>query len=363
MSADDLLDECFESNLRTAAAQIDAPSGPSSDLRRRCMESLTNPVAPSPGGTVRLLRRPALLSTLGLAASIALAVVLIGPGNGGPSVEASTILNKLHQQMKSPQLLEITMKSISIEEVSLNGHVQISNEGIGGDVHLLVNDSDETVEIDVSLGLSSEQSWVLIRKLNVSEPDVQPILNVLFPPGAETLLILPEEIDIGDFDLDIGEALEALASDELVGILRQMIENQSEIGATVKKRADGKTLLTLPIEDASALNNLLLMAARLGGEEVTKEMAEGLKSDGLDDEDIGPLLGSTLEVLYDANLERVDSFMLKDFGAQRGTISVRVGEGKIDAGLLDASRVTGPNTRTFDLSALAGLIEGWSKSK
>lgn len=359
MSVIDRSDEMFDRNLRAAASGLEVPAGASADLRRRCLETLSRR-----GGSVRRrvsLRRPALLSTLGLAASIALATVLVWPGNGGPSVEASTILAKLKEKMAAPQLLEITMDSITLEEVSLSGHLQISDAGIGGDIKVLVNDGGEKIDLDVSLGLSADKSWVLIRKIRLSDPDVQPFLVALFPPGSETLLILPQELDIGDFDLDISEALETLASQEVVGVLQQMIEQQSEIGATVKKQRDGSVVLTLPIKDASSLNDLIVTAAKMAGEEVPEEVKAEIRADGLDDDDLGPLLGSTLEVVYDPTEERVRSFSLENFGESRGSLSVRVGDGAVDAGLLDSSRVTSAKTRTLDLSILAGMIEGLGK--
>jgi hypothetical protein len=361
MSAHDHLDDMFDRNLHAAAQRIEAPSDLPADVRRQCRDTLAHKKSARQAGGGRILRRPALLSTLGLAASIALAAILVWPGNGGPSVEAGVILAKLKEKLAAPQLLEITIESITIDEVSLDGRLQISRSGVGGDIHVRVEDPGDSVELDASLGLSPEKSWLLVRKLVVSDSDARPIVNALFPPGAETLLILPQELDIGDFNLDLSAAFETLASKELVGVLQQMIDRQSEIGATVKKQRDGTLLLTLPIEDASSLNELIVTAARMAGEDVTKEVEAEIRADGLDDDDLGPLLGSTLEVVYDPANERVQSFTLANFGEAQGTISVRVGDGEIDANLLDSSRVTSSKTRTLDLSALVGLIEGLSK--
>lgn len=53
----------------------------------------------------------------------------------------------------------------------------------------------------------------------------------------------------------------------------------------------------------------------------------------------------------------MQSFSISDFGKQKGTVKITIGADSLDRDLLDSSRVTGPNTRTIDLSALMALAK------
>ena len=134
----------------------------------------------------------------------------------------------------------------------------------------------------------------------------------------------------------------------MVKVLKQVIESQDEVGATVRNQRDGTVLLTLPIEDAEALENLIKVVAEAMGEKVDAH--------DIDIEDDMELLGCTFSVIYDPDEETVRSFSVSDFGDQNGMITVSLLEGEIDDDLLDSDRVTTPSTRILDLSALISTV-------
>ncbi len=349
-------DQQFHENLQTLGRNMPTPESPSNELRSRCIAEFES-ASPSPRA---LLKRPALISTLGLAACLALVVGLLFPTNGGPTVQAATILARLNEQIEKPERIVIIMDSIVIEEVSIDGHLQVARAGVAGDVHVVVTeDENAPFEIDVALALSPDESWVLIRKLQIPDPDVQPILAFFFPPGSETLLILPEDIDLDDLDTDFSEELQEIASLKLVEAFQELIRSQPDVGATIIEQPDGTLLMTLPIQNAEAISQLILMAVRAAdkeGEVDLEEVEAELESDVSIDGDIG-LIGSTLSIVYDPATGQVRSFTFTDFGQGKGTLSVDISGGMIDPDLFDASRVTTPNTRTFDLAALQSLFE------
>jgi hypothetical protein len=292
---------------------------------------------------------------VGLAACLALAVGFLFPTNGGPSVRAATILEKLHKQIEEPELVEITLESIAIEEVALlDGHLQVSDSGVAGDLHVIVQEGEGPIEIDLALAISPAQSWLLIRKLDIPDPDVQPFLKLFFPPGTETLLLLPEDVDVGDLDLDLTEELEGLSAEGLLEAFRQLLEDQPDSGATMYEQRDGTIVMTLPILDAEALKGLMRIGIAAADEEVDLDELDAEIS--IDDDEIH-LIGSTLEIVYDPRLELVRSFAITDFGANKGTIAIDIRGGEPDAHLFDAARVTTSSTRTFDLTALESFLE------
>lgn len=296
-------------------------------------------------------------STLGLAACLAIAVGFLFPTNGGPTVQASTILAKLHEQIERPELIDITMESIAVDEVQLlDGHLQICDSGVAGDLHVIVDEGDEgPLEVDVALAVSSGQSWVLIRKIQIPDKDAQPILSFFFPEGTETLLILPEDIDVGDLDLDLAGELGGLGSEKLLEEFQKFIEDQPDSGATMYEQRDGTILMTLPIVDEESLKGLIRLGASAADKEVDlDELEEELESSIDDDLE---LIGCTLQVVYDPRAEQVRSFAITDFGPKKGTISIDMRGGEPDANLFDSSRAAKPGTRTFDLTALESLFE------
>ncbi len=71
------------------------------------------------------------------------------------------------------------------------------------------------------------------------------------------------------------------------------------------------------------------------------------------------LIGATIKIVYDPSAEQVRSITIENLGTQQGSISLKIGEGEIDAELLDSSRLTDENTRILDLAALEKILGGF----
>lgn len=346
-------DQQFHENLHTLGRGLSLPETAPSELRSRCLAELSSTGA----HRFAVLRKPAVLSTLGLAACLAVAFGLLFPtSNGSRTVQAATILQKFDEQMTEPKLLEVTLDSIVLEEVSVNGRLQVSDTGVAGDLHVVVTEGADqpAVDIDLALGISTDQSWVLIRGLQIPDEGAQPLLQWLFPPGVETLLLLPTDA-AEDLDIDIADDLRELGTGELVEVFQRLVDAQSETGATIAEGSDGTIILTLPIEDTQALEDLIRITSDDDDDiEISIEMGEG----GLDDDDL-ELIGSTIEFVYDPEAELIRSFAITDFGAAEGTLSVVMSDEEMDPTLLDPQRVTTPTTRTLDLNMLVSLFESF----
>jgi len=343
-------DQQFHENLQALGSDVSVPETASNELRSRCLSEF----AATPKQRFAVLKKPALLSTLGLAACLAVAFGLLFPASGNHTVQAATILQKFDEQIAAPKLLEITLDSIVLEEVSVNGRLQVAEAGVAGDLHVVITEgADEPpMDIDLALGIGGDQSWVLIRGLQIHDEDAQPIINWLFPPGAETLLILPTEA-VGDLDIDMADEFRDLGSGKLAEIFQKLVDAQSETGATVTERRDGAIVLTMPIDDAQALVELArIMSDDEEDIEITIEEAEA----ELDDDELG-LIGSTIELVYDPEVELISSFAITGFGAADGTLSVVFSGDDMDPALFDPDRVTTPNTRTLDLGTLESLFK------
>lgn len=355
----DPLDASFEANLVELGRHASRPEGPSHELRTRCAKLLS-------GGTARRarrgnhrFRRPALLSGLGLAAAFALAFSVFFPSPNGATVRAATILAKLSEQMQGSEVFEVTLDNVAVDEVQIDGRFQLAGNSVAGDVHVIVNDDPGRgpVEVDAALAISPNSGWVLVRKLSIAEPEVQPILMALFPPGSETMLLLPpntlkEVIDSG-FQTDLDE-IRALASGEAASFIKEVLRSGSDVGAMISHQPDGTVLLTITMDDTESLANLLRLAARAFGEEDAEIE--------LDADDGKELIGATLQVLYDPAAETVRSFSISNIADVRGTITVTLSGATMDADLFDANRVKGPNTRVWDLSAFESVIKALEKS-
>jgi hypothetical protein len=224
--------------------------------------------------------------------------------------------------------------------------------------------------VDVSLAISPGDGWVLVRKLEIPDPQAAAILSFVFPPGTETLVILPADATAGSMDLDLDETLKELSSGKLVDTLKTLIQSHSQVGATVEDQADGTILLTLPIDDAEALESLEELFEGMDDEaehapgHLTVSISSGSVADvdesdeEADEEPDGyELIGSTLEIVYDPDAEQVRSFVITDLGVTEGTLTVAIEDGEIDPALLDSSRVTTGATRTIDLNAIMSMFE------
>jgi hypothetical protein len=359
-------DQQFHNNLRLLGRRIEVPEGLSQEVRSRCAAAL-DPTRPTAPWRI-VMKKQTLLSITGIAAAIAVAAEFFFPGNGAPTVQAATIIQKLSEQIEQSPLFEVTLDSLEIEQVSINGRLQASQHAAAGHIHVKVQEgqADEFVEVDLSLALSNDGGWVLIRKLIVSDPAAQAIVALVFPPETETLILLPEDAsefdDVLDIDVEMGDA-----RSELKHVLDELLASHEDYGVTLERQEDGMLLLTLPINDAETLAALGRLAQASPDAKQTQGVVtvteSGVETEekkaGLEVEidDGGKLIGTTITMLYDPVAEQVRSFSILDLGSPGSRITVTIGEGEVDPALLDSSRLTTPATRTFDLGALKSLLE------
>jgi hypothetical protein len=275
------------------------------------------------------------------------------PSANGTTVRAETILAKLTEQVQGSEVFEVSLDNVAVDEVQIDGRFQLAGDSVAGDVHVIVQEGgDGPIEVDAALAISPDSGWILVRKLAIAAPEVQPMLRALFPPGAETLLLLPpntlKEAVSSGFEADLDE-LRTLASGQAAAFIKEVLRSGSDVGAVVSHRADGTVLLTITMDDAESLANLVRLAARAFGEDAAEIDLEA--DDGKE------LMGATLQVVYDPAAETVRSFSITDIAEMRGTITVSLSGAIRDANLFDSGRVTGPNTRVWDLSAFESVIK------
>jgi hypothetical protein len=347
-------DQQFHENLRSMGRQIDVPGGPTPEIQSRCLAAFDSPRRLPHWRMLQTMKKPFVISGLGLAASIALVVMFLSPWNGGPTAQAAMIMQKLSEQVEQSTLLDVKIDALHIDEVYVNGSLQVAQQAVAGDIQVNVNENDgESVDLDIALAMSEDGGWILIRELSLSDPGGQAIVSLLFPKGTETLLVLPKDHEQHEvpheINVEIGQFIDGVYSDNIIQTLRDMIDSHEDYGATIEEQEDGTILLTLPIEDAEALVAL----ERTFSQET--DDADAVEIDLQTDED-NDLIGSTLTVVYDPAAEVVRSFGGYDLGSEGGNITVTIGAGEIDPALLDSSRVTTPNTRTLDLSALESML-------
>ncbi len=371
-------DQQFDDNLSSLGAGLDAPDTLTDAARARCATAFHRPQAEAGSRTMRFVRRPAFLSTIGVAASIALIFGFLYHPAGNGSVDAAVILAKLDDQIRQSPLIDIVIDSVSVEEVFLNGRLQVCESGIAGDIQATVTEypDEPPIEVDVAFGLSPDSGWVFIRKLVVPDPQVAPILNFFLPPGSTTLVVLStEEMEFETVDVD------DFRSETITQIITELIESASDVGATVVEQPDGNILLTLPIKDEATVKALSRLKSVSGKNTVQVGVGASAKhppqldiqiirsddgdtdadeaTDGDDASDLEELYGITLKVLYDPHEEIVRSLVVEDIGDANGRISVTIGEGEIDPTLLDSARVTDENTRVLDLGAIQNLFKSF----
>jgi len=375
-------DNLFARNLRNVASKLPPTDGPSGDLIERCAGCFQEPTTPKWRTTVQTYRKPILWSTMGLAAAIALFATTLWP-NATPKAQAALVVQKLAQQAQQNPSMHLTIENLAMEEVQCTAHLQLGKSGIAGDINVAVEDKGDLpgkVEIDASLGLGVDSGWILIRHLSIPDPQAQFFVNMLFPPGSETLLVLPAGSEIGDeVGGGIEEALEALRSGELIDAFKEMIASSAEIGATVTNQPDGTVLLSLPIQDEAALEALGKVLHRLddgedGEPQVVVETKVEAKSKTpkshahkaiqqhhakVVEHDTGMLVGATVNAVYDPATETVRMLEVLGLGSPKAVVRLELGEGDVDAAMLDSSRVAGPGVRTLDLGAIESMIKGF----
>lgn len=370
-------DKQFDENLRRIGRGVSMPQGPSADVRSRCAAALNAAGKPTNGRILKMIKKPAVLSAFGAAAILAFVVGMLFPWNGTPAAYAALIVEKLEKQSERAQLMEVTLEGVRVDAASLNGHLQLSQQGIAGDVQIGVDEGEGRIEIDASLGLTSGSGWVLIRGLSIPDPRARMIISMFLPPGGETLLLLPAGALDNDFGVDFGDPLKELRSENVIGILKQLIENHADYGVTLERQGDGTVLLSLTIDDDEAFQGLARLIMDVGGveQQITAELkaeisgADGdvrreeilretaVEIEGALGGEMDELLGASLAVTYDPATEQVRSFSITDVGPMKGTIVIALRDGEIDPALLDSARVAGPNTRTLDLNALESMFE------
>lgn len=359
MSINDPNDQQFDQNLKAFAERSVAPAAPSSQVRSRCVETLSGHAGSGPARR-RALKRPALLSGVGLAAAIAIVAGLLFFSDGAPTVRAAVVLEKLSKQVAGDDLIEVTLDAVKADGVNVNGRLQIATKAIAGDINAKIADGDGSIEVDLSLAISESGGWILIRSLRIPDPQVQAIIDVFLPSGTETLLILPAEIVKEAIQSGLGGDLaevRGVVSGQVVALLKEILKSNDDVGAVIEDQADGTVKLTLKIENAESFRNLLAIAAKsFPGKFDEKDIVQ------IDDEDVEDLIGATLSVVYDPDKEVVRSFSIANLGDVEGTIAIAFTGGQIDPALLDSSRVAKPGTRTLDIGAIMGMIESFGEA-
>lgn len=360
-------DQNFHDNLQTVGRQVPVPNGVSPDVRAECAAQLGS--SPGTARVTEFTRNRKLFPAIGLAASLILTAGLLFTWSSGPTVQAAEILAALNEQLQDSRLIELTIDSMVFDEVSISGHLQISDGGVAGDINVTVSEGADkpSIHVDVSLGLSPDGGWVLVRELDIPDPQVRAILAFVLPAGTETLIMLPKEMLDRGFHNDIAESLQALGSESVAKVLEEIIASASDTGTTVTRQRDGTLLLTIHFDDQeaiAAMGGVVAQALRdsgLGDFEDIKsdEDIEDIENALRDEEDLQKLVGGTVNIVYDQDAGLVRSFSVEDIGEMKGSVTVAIRNGSIDPDLLDASRVTTASTRTLDLAALQSMFDGF----
>jgi len=355
MTSGNHADRYFHENLIGVGERLRAQVGEVDDSRARCTAILENADIQMNRRRRPRFRGPALLSTLGLAASLGLAVTLLFPLNSGPTVQAATVLAHLAQQVQDDDLLEVVIESVTMDEVTVSGRLQISDTAVAGDLQAVIADANEPlpIEVDATLALSDAGGWILLRKLQVPDPNVQTILGAIIPPGSQLLLTLPpdltrEKLELGN-ELKLAK-IRTVAGGEVAKFVQEVMRSQSAVGAEIVSQNDGTVLVTIPLRDTESLRNLIEIGAQAMGKDVDGDI-------DMEDSDLDDLLGGTFRIVYDPKAGAVRSFSVSDVAEMKGTVTVSLRGGAIDPDLLNATRVTTPATRTLDIGAAAGILK------
>ncbi|MCH8147250.1 MAG: hypothetical protein IH987_04545 [Planctomycetes bacterium] len=360
-------DQNFHDNLQTIGRQVSVPSGVSPHVRAECAAQLGS--SPGTARVTEFTRNRKLFPAIGLAASLILTAGLLFMWSSGPTVQAAEILAALNEQLQDSRLIELTIDSMVFDEVSISGNIQISDDGVAGDINVTVTEGGgkPPIHVDASLGFSADGGWVLVRELDIPDPQVQAILAFVLPAGTETLIMLPKEMLDRGFHHDIDETLQALGSESVTQVLEEIIASASDTGMTVTPQRDGTLLLTIHFDDQeaiAAMGGVIAQALRDSGlgdfDDIrTDEDVEDIENALRDEEDLQKLVGGTVKIVYDQDAGLVRSFSVEDIGEMKGSVTVAIRSGTIDPDLLDASRVTTPSTRTLDLAALQSMFDGF----
>jgi hypothetical protein len=204
------------------------------------------------------MRKPSVLSASGLAASIAVIAILSFAGNGTPEVQAAVILERLNDQLGQDPRFEVTLESVSVEPVVVNGTLQVWHEKVAGNFKLGVQipgaPDGATAEAEGLLALTGKDGWMLLRKLSMSSPEGQVMLDGFLGPGKEVLVRLPDDPARSNQSANVFTVvLELLRRGMFTQVTQELIASHGDNGMTLEKQPDGTLLLSLPIENAKAV--------------------------------------------------------------------------------------------------------------
>lgn len=362
-------------NLRRLGVRLRRAGEPSAELLSRCAGEFERPR----GGTWRIAmrkyKRPVLFSSVSLAAAIALFVGVLWP-SADPTAYAARITETLARQSRQNPSVHVEFAALSVEEVTVSGEIHVGASGLAGDVSVTIADDEGPLKVDAAVAVTDGGGWVLVRKLILPDAEAQAVLNLLLPPGQETLVLLPKNSEIAhDVSGDIQDGLRELQSGEVIAVFKELIASHAEYGVTVEKQADGMVRLILPIEDEEALEALGEMVERIskgegvaakedhrtGRHPIVQTRRKATRAGAVTPDEASGLVGATLSATYDPATETVRMLSISGLGEAKGSITVTLGEGDIDPLLLDSTRVAKPGTRTLDLSAIGSLIERIAK--
>lgn len=352
----DMTDGDFDDYLGTQGSEWRSTMKMNPDLREKCLAAMD--AGRAQGRRLRDWGKRTLVSTMGLAAAIALIVTFAFPPNGNTPVAAKTVLAKLAEQVQGEGVLQITLDSIRVEGAGIEGRVQIAEDSAAGDVHLTVKENAEElpIEIDASFAVSPSRGWILLRHLQVPDPQAQAFIQFFVSTESPTLILLPPSIltklEIKP-DTPISE-IRRMASGEIADIVREILNSQADLGAVTKQQPDGTMRTTLRVKNVEVLRKLVAVAAAATGRQVEGDM-------DISENDAKEILGCTLGVTYDPQSQAVRSFSITDIAEMKGTVTIALQDGSIDPGMLDPARVTTPNTRTIDAGFLKTMLDGASK--
>jgi hypothetical protein len=351
-----------------------------------------------------MLRKPTVASAVGLAACVVVAFTVLFPTNGNPSVEAAVIMQRLNEQIDETTLFEMRVERIRVGETTLAGTLAVSANEYVADVELGFREDEPyaAAHAKVKLAIDGDSGWLLIERIGMDNPLGQQIVEAYFPAGAPTLVTLDGE-GLTEVESELaGEPVALLRSGRLAEGLSRLVYASPDLGGTVEELDDGNVVLTLPMEDAEALEaiedaladilppqsrrivvlesegcviqmdagTLVVNGEQLEIDENTLLDPEALKvlqASGFVArageqqvnrvEENPELIGSTLKVVYDPATEQVRSFAVDNYGPGQAGIAVNICQGQIAPWRLDASRVTTPETRTMTWAELEAIFE------
>lgn len=370
--------EHWDANLRAMTETMDVPAGAPREIRERCIAVLKGDIKVK---THQQSWRTAVFSTIGVAAAIIVLFGFLGLPHGQTEVNAAVILRALNEQVQASEGIEVSIESLVLDGVAIDGRIQFCRQGVGGDIKVDVQEGNDrpAFAVDATIGIQRGSGWVLVRELKMGDPSMQAVVGMFIPPGRETLITLPMDEDDFDLDAEMGE----FKDHDFAQLVEALIEIHEEVGATIEHQPDGTILLTLPIKDTETLEALSRLDALAKGQALT--IGGGVGNKGVDisvsvsseaDADRGEagadipehiqrhhadsgheLVGATVKVLYDPAASDIRWFSIEDFGEANGRISVSFEQGAIDATRLDKASVMTEDVHVVDLSAFASLFK------